>query len=142
MIDPASTVAPPADPAVARGVLREVRDGAIVLAILGTEYRLLLSVETPLTARVGDTVEGRINAQARRMDIIQAGGRYVEPIEGHPRRVQGRVIGHDEASRAVVVRAGVPIACRTNDMQKPADFPLDAMVSMDVLPGATFTPKR
>lgn len=140
MIDPASTVAQPTDRAVVRAVIHERSDGAVVLGIPGSDYRLRLLVEKPLTTPVGEKIEGRIRAQARRMDKISAGGRYVEPVEGRPRRVQGRIVQIDEAQRAVVVSAGVPITCRLNDIQKPGDFQIDDTVTMDVLPGATFTP--
>ena len=138
MIDPASTVAPPKDPSVARGILRETSEGKIVLTFPGTEYRLHLATKGGVSAPVGAKVEGRIVAQARRMDVIKSGGRYIEPVEGRPRRVQGRVIGVDEAADCVIVSAGVPICCKTDDRQKATDFKPDQMVSMDVLPGAFF----
>lgn len=140
MIDPASTVPPPTDPAVVRGVVHATGDDFVVLRIPGSDYRIRLVVEQALNAPVGEKVEGRIRVQARRMDTISAGGRYVEPVEGRPRRVQGRIIAVEEKDRSVVVSAGVPITCRLHDLQKPADFQVDQMVTMDVLPGATFTP--
>lgn len=140
MIDPASTVPPPADRTVVRGVVHERDDESVVLSIPGSDYRIRLLVEQPLTTPVGDKIEGRITVQARRMDTITAGGRYVEPVEGRPRRVQGRIIQVDEKQRSVVVGAGVPIHCRLHELQKPADFQVDQMVTMDVEPGATFTP--
>lgn len=140
MIDPASTVPPPADRTVVRGVVHGRDDESVVLRIPGTDYRIRLLVEQPLTTPVGEKVEGRIAVQARRMDTITAGGRFVEPVEGRPRRVQGRIIEVDENQRTVVVSAGVPIACRLHDLQKPGDFQVDQMVTMGVEPGATFTP--
>jgi len=141
MIDPASTVAPPSDPSVARGVLCENTDGKIVLSFAGTDYRLHLVTKGGVNAPVGSKVEGRIVAQARRIDVIKSGGRYVEPVEGRPRRVQGRVIGIDESAECVIVSAGVPICCKTNGRQKATDFKADQMVTMDVLPGAFFKPE-
>ena len=141
MIDPASTVAPPKDPSVTRGVLRESSDGKIVLSIPGTDYRLHLVTKGGVSAPVGEKVEGRIMAQARRIDVIKSGGLYIEPIEGRPRRVQGRVIGVDEAADCVIVSAGVPVCCKTDGRQKPSDFKVDQMVTMDVLPGAVFKPE-
>ncbi|MFG0274322.1 MAG: hypothetical protein ACF8QF_04620 [Phycisphaerales bacterium] len=140
MIDPASTVPPPTDPAVVRGVVHATGDDFVVLRIPGSDYRIRLVVEQALTTPVGEKVEGRIRVQARRMDTISAGGRYVEPVEGRPRRVQGRIIAVEEKDRSVVVSAGVPIACRLHDLQEPGDFQVDQMVTMDVLPGASFTP--
>jgi len=72
---------------------------------------------------------------------VGTGGRYVEPVYGRPRRVQGSVIAIDQANNAVVVDATIPIHCTPTDpRQKATDFQPGQFVSFDVLEGATFTP--
>lgn len=128
------------DRTLVEGIVDESSDGVIALKLAGTDYRLRLAVGEPLDALVGSKVRGRIRAQARRIDIIKAGGRYIEPVDGRPRRIQGRVIAIDEVNDAVTVLACAPIICRTNTLQQAGMFQPDQLVSFDVEPGARFEP--
>lgn len=128
------------DRSVVEGILREVNEGRITLFIPGTDYMLHLAVDEGFDAPVGSKIRGRVRATARRIDVISAGGRYIEPVEGRPRRIQGRVISVDEVNDTLTVRAAIPIVCRTNDLQKAGMFQVDQMVSFDVEPGARFEP--
>jgi len=130
----------PNDKALARGTLVEQRAGVVVLGIPDTDYELRLAVSADLATPEGKKTTGVIRAQAKRIDHIRSGGKFVEPVAGRPRRVQGRVIGLDEEAGVVIVDAGVPIWCRTGDRQRPSDFQIGEMVATDVLSGATFTP--
>ncbi len=125
------------------GKLLESGLSRIVLGFAGTDYKLQLAVEAELSAKPGQNVSGTIRARARRVDVIEAGGRFVEPWSGRPRRVQGRLIGGDPATGTLVVQAGpgIVLHCTLTDArQKVADFQMHQMVSFDVEPGATFTP--
>lgn len=136
----------PVDPVnIARGVLVDERDGTIDLAVPGTDYRLALAVGSPLNAREHDMLDRRIRgvirAQARRIDVVVTGGRYVEPVYGRPRRVQGVIVGLDPNADTVTVQAhdALPIVCKTNGIQHATDFKVGQFVSFDVAPGATFS---
>jgi hypothetical protein len=142
MITPAPTTR--IDPSQARGELLEIvaptatRAGYIKLAFPNTSYQMHLIPAGAITAQVGKRILGTIRAKARRIDTVGTGGRYVEPVYGHPRRVQGSVIAIDGG--AVVVDATVPIHCTPTDArQKASDFQPGQFVSFDVLDGATFT---
>jgi len=144
MIHPSPTTK--IDPTQARGVLEEVvadsptRPGYIVFSVPNSSYRLYLRPAGPLATSVGGRLVGVITATARRVDVIDTGGKYVEPVFGRPRRVQGKVVALDEGARAIVVDAGgVSIQCRLSDArQRPVDFSIGELVSFDVLDGATF----
>lgn len=124
------------------GRLVELGEEKLVLAFPGTDYKLQFAIQPrPSDAKLGQKLTGTIHARARRVDKISAGGRYVEPIFGRPRRVQGRVIGGDTASNTLIVQAGPGLAlhCVLADArQKVADFTMHQMVSFDVEPGARF----
>lgn len=133
-------------PTLARGELAEVvaptatKPGHIVIEFPNTSYRMHLIPTGPITTAVGKRIIGTIRATARRVDLVETGGKYVEPVFGHPRRVQGSVIGSDDRSRTLIVDAGMPIHCVMNDArQVPSMFPRGAMVSFDVMDGATFS---
>jgi len=134
------THSPAAGPTLVQGVLADRRDGMIVLDIPGTDYQLHLLESTPTQTTIGKKIRGRITAQARRVDVIKTGGRYIEPVAGRPRRIQGRIVAIDHDADAVVVNAAVPIHCKTNAHQRATDFAVDQLGSFDALPGARFEP--
>ena len=122
------------------GVLDALEGDAMVLRIPETSYQIHLKVTDAPKTPVGKRISGMIQVQARRIDKVGTGGRYVEPVEGRPRRVQGSVIAVDPADRTITVSAGVPIVCRTDERQTPGDFEVGDFVTMGVNAGATFTP--
>lgn len=128
---------------VARGVYGGLapaspsRAQCIKFVVPNTSYELYLVPTGEIRADIGKRLIGIIRAQARRADLVQTGGRYVEPVFGRPRRVQGTIIKIEES--AIVVDAGVPIHCSLkDDRQTPDQFELGQLVSFDVLDGATF----
>jgi hypothetical protein len=141
MLQPAPTTK--IDPKHARGVLEEVhaetptRPAYMVLSVPNTSYRLHLLPVGEIRAEAGKRIVGTIRAEAKRIDVVTTGGRYVEPVLGRPRRVQGVVVAIEKG--AVVVNAGVPIHCTpTDDRQRAEDFTPGQFVSFDVLRGAGF----
>lgn len=133
------------DPTIARGELAELhpssgdRPSHVVLTFPNTNYRLQLVAGAPISAELNKRILGVIRARARRVDVVNTGGRYVEPVYGRPRRVQGSVIACDIASRTIVVDAGMPIHCELTDARQSAEgFAPGQFVSFDVMDGATF----
>ncbi len=124
----------------ARGILIENGSEVIHLGIPGTDYRLHLMVYKRVSAEEGKRAVGTIRAQARRIDVVNTGGKYVEPVYGRPRRVQGEIIATDPSDQSVIVDAGFPIVCQTMAPQTPNDFRVGDFVSFDVMSGASFTP--
>ena len=111
----------------------------VVISFPNTSYRLELIPTTAVRTPVGKRIHGVVRAEARRVDKVGSGGRYVEPVFGRPRRVQGHVLATNFETGAILVHAGVPIVCALSDArQKPEDFDRGDFVSFDVSPGATF----
>lgn len=140
MITPAPTTK--IDPKLCRGVLEQVvpesatKPAHVIIGVPNTSYQIHLVG----TARgeIGKTIIGTIRAKARRIDVVQSGGRYLEPVYGRPRRVQGSVIAIE--GNSVVVNAGVPVHVEPTDArQTAASFEVGQFVSFDALDGATFT---
>lgn len=146
MITPSPTTK--IDPSHARGVLEEIvaptatKPGYIVLGVPNTNYRLQLRCSQTLDASgIGKRLIGLITAEARRIDVVQTGGRFIEPVFGRPRRVQGSVVAADAANNTITVNAGVPITVAISDRRQKADqFVPGQVVSFDVLDGATIAP--
>jgi hypothetical protein len=112
-----------------------------------TEYELCLMMGghggpgTGGQAASGSTA-GIIRAQALRVDIVQTGGRFIEPIYGRPRHVQGAIIDTDPAANTITVACApeCAIVCELASAQNAAEFPIGSLVACDVKPGATFEP--
>jgi len=139
MITPSPTTK--IDPGLARGVYAgEVGaggTGTIIFSVPDTSYELHLSLMGNVPP-IGKRLIGTIRAQAQRMDVVRTGGRYIEPVMGRPRRVQGVVVRVENG--AVVVEAGVPIhVTPTDPRQTAAQFQPGDFVSFDVKDGATIT---
>lgn len=125
----------------ARGVLAETADDRIVLAIPGTNYQIHLAVYQKPTTPLSKRIVGSIRATARRVDEVKSGGRYVEPVMGRPRRIQGEVIALNQADNTITIDAGAPIVCKLADpRQHAANFRVGMFVASDLAPGASFTP--
>lgn len=123
---------------IATGILVEKSPEKLVLAVLGSDYRLHLVPSGTINAGVNDRISGTISANARRVDVIKAGGRYIEPVFGRPRRVQGRIIGGDVKANTLTVLASVPVTVTLMPHQRTGQFAAGQMVSFDVEPGARF----
>ena len=149
MLEPAPTTR--LDPALSRGTLAEVRPATatrpsvVVLTVPNTEYRLELRPVgddlAPFEGRVGTTVVGIVRAEARRLDLCGAGGRYVEPVFGRPRRVQGMVREVRAPENTVVVSAALGLALNltpTAPGQNAGQFKEGDFLTCGVLDGATF----
>ncbi len=138
MLHPAPTT--PIDPAIARGILESVQKTHIVISFPNTSYQMHLATPAPVRAEVGKRILGTIRVDARRIDAVDTGGKYVEPVFGRPRRVQGRVLLLNPSARTLIVDAGMPIHLHLlDDRQRPGDFAPGDLVSCDVREGATFT---
>ncbi len=144
MIQPAPTSK--IDPSLARGSFvgaipaTALKPALISITFANTNYELHLLPTGAVTAAVGKRLIGAIRAKARRVDKVQSGGRYVEPVMGRPRRVQGSIVAINAAARTITVDAAVPIECTLMDeRQSPGQFAVGDFVSFDVLDGATFT---
>ena len=138
-------------PAVARGTLLEHGPNTIVLGLPGTDYQLHLQVKQAIAAHQGQRVSGTIHAHARRVDIVPTGGRYIEPVYGRPRRLQGTILTTDPIANTITVdcapaqdgppgAVGCPFVCRLMAEQKAAGLSRGELVSFDIERGAVFEP--
>jgi len=135
-------------PYLTRGVLSAnhpataTKPATVIVEVPNTSYQLHLVPAAPVTSPIGKRTIGIIRVDARRVDVVKSGGRYVEPVAGRPRRVQGAVIARDASANTITVSAGVPIVLKLTDTRQRAEQFADGdFVSCDVLDGATYTPQ-
>lgn len=119
-----------------RGLLVESKPEMIVLALPGTDYRLHLAVGKPVDAPLNKPLSGRIYARAKRVDVVPSGGRFIEPVYGRPRRLQGRITQTDPQANTILVQCGAPFTCELTAGQRAENFHANQLVSFDVERGA------
>jgi hypothetical protein len=132
-------------PETVRGILESVSDEWIVLSLPGTSYRLHLQPTVPassITTPIGNRIKGVIHAKALRMFKAAGGGggQFIEPLDGEPRIVAGRVTHVDQANRRVLVQMAAPVWMTLEDAQRPDMFSAGDMVNCYVESGTRFVP--
>ena len=121
------------------GRVESVDGEQMVLRLPGTDYRLHLKRPIGDVPTPGAKLTGWIELDALRVDAIPAGGTYIEPVFGRPRRLQGRVLG-SQGDRLQVRCGPAAFSCRLTDARQRADeFPVGVLVSFDAAPGARLT---
>lgn len=115
-------------------------DDSVVLNIPGTHYRPALKLEGRNRLAAGTRVTGVIRVQPQRIDVAGAGGRFVEPCLGRPRRIQGRVIGGNLHANELYVRAGFTVVATPAAPQSAGQFHVGELAMFDACPGASFEP--
>lgn len=124
---------------VARVYLKSQSADRVVVQIPGTKYELYLKPVGPVTPTPQGRVRGVIRCPVWKVDFVSAGGAYIEPLVGPPRRVQGHVTGAIEGSNSIVIDvAGQPIVGDLPPRWLAADIAIGTKVGIDVPDGATF----
>jgi len=131
---------------VARVVLDQVIAGTparVQVSVPRYEYRLELVLDgdaAALAGRQGKRLSGVIRGRAQRMWSARAGGCFIEPVWGHPRIVQGRVLATDLERNAVLLDLVVPAWFDLEPSQSAASFQTGDMLNFYVESGVRFTP--
>jgi hypothetical protein len=113
----------------------------VELSLAGTEYRLRLALPQPAPGlALGKPASGVVRVKAKRVDPARAGGRYIEPVFGRPRRVQGLVTSIDPHAQTITVLAACPVVARLLPSQRAEAFEAGDLVGFEVEPDASFTP--
>lgn len=137
---------PPTTPAtadirIATLRVRRTGEGQLELAIPDTHYRMELKPVRPVSAAVGKRVRGIVRVSVWKVDWVNPGGAFVDPVFGRPRRVQGRVIGRLEQGRGIVVSvAGCPFCAELPPRWPAGEIAIGGWVGLEVYDGATFEP--
>lgn len=124
-----------------RGTVISCTDGKLILAVDGTNYQLHLQCLTNLPA--GQSVQGTITVQGKKIWTIPAGGSYITPLYGPLSVVQGVVKAND--GKRLVVQAGTSVcielpADRSAYDLKNGELVPGVMINATTLPGARFDP--
>jgi hypothetical protein len=119
-------------------------DGDLELGVPGTEYRLHLACEGDPSrlqpSAAARRLRGTIHGKALKLSKAHGGGKFIEPLWGHPRIVQGTVLDADAAGNRLLVDLAVPAWLTLEPGQSASEFPRGTLVNMYLASGMTFRP--
>src|SRR5580704_12422994 len=101
---------------LATGKVIEIKDSVVVFQPFNTNYQLHLQTARAYTGPIGQLIDARIRAKARKVYTVPSGGGFIAPIFGSPRTIQGMALHVED--RQIVIRAGIPI---TIELPQPDD---------------------
>jgi len=130
------------DPAVCHARLEESGPEGFVVSVPHTEYMLRLHLTSPTAVAPGKRIRGVISGQAQKLHRAHAGGEFIEPVEGHPRIVQGRIRSVDAGSNRVLVQAVVPMWVSLAPGQSAGEFHPGDFVNFYMESGVSFAPRQ
>lgn len=128
------------DPALCHARLEESGPDGFVISVPHTEYMLRLHLKGSTNVAPGKRIQGVISGQAQKFHRAHAGGEFIEPVEGHPRIVQGRIRSVDASTNRVLVQAVVPMWVGVAAGQAAGEFHAGDFVNFYMESGVTFTP--
>ena len=104
-------------------------------SVPGTDYRIETAAGESLAgASAGQRLQATLHAVARKVWPVSAGGRFVEPVFGRPRRIQALVLAVDEGGNRLHLDAGglKVVARLSHPGQRAGDFPPQTLVTMGI----------
>ena len=118
--------------------IREHDGDQLVLAPSGNAYELGFMAQGPIVASVGQRVSGHVEAEALTVHAAEAGGRFIEPVQGQPRIVAGRIASIDPPNGRVLLDSVIPITLHLRTHDDLAQCVEGGFVNCHVESGALF----
>ncbi len=131
------------DTGLVHGTIAGWFEEGIILGLPGTDYRLYLRMDpAPAIPRLplNSSIRGTIHAHAKRVDPVRAGGRFIEPVYGRPRHIQGIITAIDLRANVITVQSACLWVCTLLVEQRAGDLSVKQLVGFDIESGATLTP--
>ena len=121
-------------------IVESVDNGIVTLRVPGSNYRNSFAIhgEAGRELVAGSRVRGVIHAPAWKVDRVELGGNYVEPLFGRPRRMQGTIIAVNTAGNELTVQVGYEATVRLGEKYRAAEFHVGERVGWDNIEIPTF----
>ncbi len=100
----------------------DVAGNEITLRATGNNYRNTFVVTDATGLAAGERVEGTIHAPAWKIDRVEMGGNYVEPLFGRPRRMQGTILSVNASTNELTVKVGYEVTVKLPVKYKASEF--------------------
>ena len=123
-------------------IIDNLADHLVTLRMPGKNYRNCFQLPPNAPApSVGQRITGTILAPAWKVDVVTAGGNYVEPLMGRPRRMQGAVVAIDGPRNQLTVEVGYPVIVQLPPSAKATHFTVGSRIGWDNLEIPVFQPQ-
>jgi hypothetical protein len=121
-------------------IVDQVENGQVTLRVPGFNYAnsFVLSGTAPAALAPGIRVRGTIHAPAWKVDRVELGGNYVEPLAGRPRRMQGTIVAVNPAANELTVQVGYEVVVKLPPKYQAGDFLVRQRIGWDNLQIPTF----
>jgi len=123
-------------------IVDKVENGLVTLKVPGLNYANSFAINAQtaaaLAGKAGGRVRGSIHAPAWKVDRVELGGNYVEPLYGRPRRMQGTILSTDAGSNTLTVQVGYEATVKLGEKYKAGDFQVGERVGWDNIEIPTF----
>lgn len=118
--------------------LREHDADRLVLAPSGNAYELGFIARGAIDSSIGQRVSGHVEAEALTVHAAEAGGRFIEPVQGQPRIVAGKIASIDAPNGRVLLDSVIPITLHLRTHSDLAQCVEGGFVNCHVESGALF----
>jgi hypothetical protein len=123
-------------------VVESVAGNLVTLAVPNTNYRNAFLIRNASTSlRSGERVRGTIHAPAWKVDRVDLGGNYVEPLYGRPRRMQGTILSVSPGTNELTVKVGYEVTVKLPEKYKASDFQPGERIGWDNIDIPMFEPE-
>lgn len=112
-------------------IVESVQDGTVTLKTPNNNYRNSFKLPNGLSLAAGQRVTGEIHAPAWKVDRVDFGGNYVEPLLGRPRRMQGTILAVNTATNELTVQTGYEVTVKLPAQYQAANFAVGTRVGWD-----------
>ena len=123
-------------------IVDSVQDGFVTLKTPNNNYRNSFKLPEGLTLTAGQRITGTIHAPAWKVDRVDLGGNYVEPLFGRPRRMQGTILAVNTDTNELTVQTGYDVIVKLPPQYQAANFQLGTRVGWDNIDVPSFEPAK
>ena len=123
-------------------VVESVENGLVTLRVPGSNYRNSFKVVGAAAGLTpGSRVRGAIHAPAWKVDRVELGGNYVEPLFGRPRRMQGTILAVNPSANELTVQVGYEATVKLPTGARADSFKPGERIGWDNIEIPTFQPQ-
>jgi hypothetical protein len=113
-------------------IVESLNEGMITVRVPGMNYQNTFQLQpTPSPLSVGDRIRATIHAPAWKVDRVDMGGNYVEPLYGRPRRMQGVILSVNAAANELTVQVAYEVTVKLPAKYNAADYQIGQRVGWD-----------
>jgi hypothetical protein len=116
---------------MAKFIVESVEEGIVTLRVPGSNYCNSFAAGKAPGLAPGMRVRGTIHAPAWKVDRVELGGNYVEPLIGRPRRMQGTILAVNPATNELTVQVGYEAIVKLPERCKATDYQVGERVGWD-----------